>query len=91
MSIITSRPFNNDNTPHFAAFQARLQDSKQNAYESSAAVKLHSTPPNPTQLSEHQASEAAKAVNSMPQNVAGSEVHNSLDPDRVKRLLGLLD
>lgn len=91
MTTITSRPFNNDNTPHFAAFQARFQESRQSAYDASAAVKLHSTPPNPTQLSEHEASEAVKAVHGIPQSMGTNEVHNTLDPDRVKRLLGLLD
>lgn len=91
MTTITSRPFNNDNTPHFGAFQARYQESKQVDHASSAAVRLHSTPPNPTQLSEHEASETAKSIQGIPQGMGTNEVHNNLDPERVKRLLGLLD
>lgn len=86
------RPFNNDNMPHFAQFQARIQaaQARQASLDSggSAAVALHSPAPRPTQLDDSQAQNALQSVQQ-----AGdiSSVHKGLDPERVARLLGLLD
>lgn len=86
------RHFNNDNMPHFAQFQARIQaaQARQASLEQgSAAVGLQSAPPKPAQLDDAQAQHALQSV----QDSAGSvsSMHKGLDPERVARLLGLLD
>lgn len=84
--------FNNDNMPHFAQFQARIQaaQARQTSLEQgSAAVGLQAAPPRPAQLDETQVQSALQSV----QDSAGavSTMHKGLDPERVARLLGLLD
>lgn len=102
-SMPSIRPFNNDNMPHFAMFQARLQaaQSRQAAHQASleggstvgsAARGLTSAPPRPTQLNEGEAQNALQNVQDATQHGPNlSSVHKGLDPDRVARLLGLLD
>ncbi|MEG2172634.1 MAG: pseudouridine synthase [Desulfovibrionaceae bacterium] len=92
LAMPSTRPFNNDNMPHFAQFQARLQaaQARQAGLDSqgSAAVALNTPPPRPTQLDDAQAQNALSAVQ---HSAELASVHNGLDPDRVARLLGLLD
>ena len=88
-----ARPFNNDLMPHFATFRARLQAvrERQTGAVTSAAPALESTPP-PTQLDAAQAQQAMESVQQEARN--GSSIaaaHSGLDPQRVARLLGLLE
>lgn len=91
-SISSVRPFNNDHMPQFAQLQARVQaaQARQASLDAgtSAAVALHATPPKPAQLDDAQAQNALESVQQ-----AGNltSVHSGLDPERVARLLGLLD
>ncbi|MDE7064611.1 MAG: pseudouridine synthase [Desulfovibrionaceae bacterium] len=89
-----ARPFNNDLMPHFATFRARLQAvrERQTGAVTSAAPALESTPPHPTQLDAAQAQQAMESVQQEARN--GSSIaaaHSGLDPQRVARLLGLLE
>ncbi len=91
------RQYNNDILSHFATFQAKLQEKRDSmsaiGAASSAAVALSSTPPSPTSLDDSEAAQAvamiADEVQAAP--VSMSAVHSGLDPNRVARLLGLLD
>lgn len=92
-SMPSIRPFNNDNMPHFAQFQARLQaaQARQASLDSegSAAVALSSAPPRPAQLDDSQAQDALSTVQQQASDI--TSMHKGLDPERVARLLGLLD
>lgn len=94
-SISSVRPFNNDHMPQFAQLQARVQAAQARqanqvslAAGSSAAVALHSAPPKPAQLDDAQVQNALESVQ---QSTNIASAHSGLDPQRVARLLGLLD
>lgn len=88
------RPFNNDLMPHFATFRARLQAvrDRQADAATAAAPALESMPPHPTHLNAEQAQQAMENVQQEVRNGASiATVHSGLDPQRVARLLGLLE
>lgn len=91
-SISSMRPFNNDHMPQFAQLQARVQaaQARQASLDAgtSAAVGLQTAMPKPAQLDD---SQAQSALASVQQATNISSVHSGLDPQRVARLLGLLD
>lgn len=88
------RPFNNDLMPHFATFRARLQAvrDRQTEAATSAAPALQSPSPHPTQLDPEQARMAMETVRQETQNGSSmTTAHSGLDPQRVARLLGILE
>ena len=91
------RPFNNDRMAYLTAFRPPSQEvraRKAAEWAASPAPALPPAPaPRPTQLDEEQ---AVAALNEVRQEVQQSgesmaDVHSGLDPQRVARLLGLLD
>ncbi len=80
------RPFNNDRTATFTAFRTASPQVKE-PVGSAATVLPASAPPRPTQLTDE---ETAMLLGDMQgQDIAYA--HNGLDPNRVARLLDLLN
>lgn len=91
------RPFNNDRMAYLTAFRDPSQEArarKSAEWAASPAPALPPTPaPRPSQLDEQQAESTLNEVQQEVQQGAESlaNVHTGLDPQRVARLLGLLD
>jgi hypothetical protein len=94
MSELISPLHPQDNTAAFESLQIRLREiaaTRQMDALSSPAVKMQ-VRPNPKMLNE---AEAAASVNqvqtAMQRGADATNVHSGLDPQRVAKLLGLLD
>ena len=83
-----------DNNAVFESLQARLREmsaARQMDAASSPAVKMH-VRPSPKMLDEEEAAASVSQMQAEAQRgVDMAAVHNGLDPQRVAKLLGLLD
>ena len=83
-----------DNSALFESMQARLREMavvRQTEVLSSPAVNMQ-VRPGPKMLNDTEAAASVNRVQAQAQNVADvAAVHNGLDPQRVAKLLGLLD
>jgi len=94
MSQSISPVFSQDNAVLFESLQTRLREmaaTRQAAAPAAPAVKMQ-VRPGPKMLDETEAAASVNQVRAEAQSIADvAALHHGLDPQRVARLLGLLD